>query len=92
MQVIEIAYNVSLAVMTVLSFVLTMIGSLAYRRTGNRKLLAITGAFFIFLIKGIWLSYSSFNYSFTEGQYVWLPVLILDTIILVMFYLSSLKR
>jgi len=92
MTAVQIAYNATLGVMTVLSLVLTIISGIGYERTKNTKLLLITLAFLFFLFKGIWLSYNSYIQPIEVDFDFWLPVLILDNIILVLFYLTSLKR
>lgn len=88
----QIAYNATLGIMTVLSLTLSMISGIGYKRTRNSKLLFISLAFISFFIKGIWLSYNSYLYPLEVDFDFWLPVLILDNIILILFYLTSLKR
>ena len=92
MQGIEIIYNTALGVMTVVSLALTVIAMLAYKRSRNSKILAITSAFSLFLIKGLWLSYQSFNEPMVNESDLLIPVLIIDTIILILFYISAFKR
>ena len=76
---------------TVIALALFVISILAYRRTRKSKLLMVSIAFLFFLIKGLWLSY----YLFTVPEETWgiflLPVIILDTVILLLLYLSLVK-
>ncbi len=88
----SLLYNVLLASMTVLSFFLTTVSALAYRRSENKKLLFVLGAFLLFLVKGIWLSYNSFIVSFSSNNDIWIPVLAMDMVILVIFYFGAMKR
>lgn len=89
---VEIAYNAVLGIMTVLSLTLTVIAIIGYKRIRSSKFLFITFAFLSFFIKGVWLSYNSFVHPIDIDFYFWLPVLVLDNIILGLFYLTSLKR
>ncbi len=89
---VEIAYNAVLGIMTVLSLALTIIAIIGYRRTRNSKFLFIMFAFLSFFIKGVWLSYNSYINPIEVDFSFWLPVLVLDNIILSLFYLTSLKR
>ncbi|MFP4000736.1 MAG: hypothetical protein ACLFSM_03005 [Thermoplasmata archaeon] len=89
---LQIAYNATLGVMIVLSLTLTIISSICYSRVRNSKFLFITVAFASFFIKGVWLSYNSYIDPIDLDFYFWLPVLVLDNVILVSFYLTSLKR
>ncbi len=92
MTTFQIAYNVTLGVMTVLSLALTIISVVGYKRTKNSKLLLVTLAFLSFFSKGLWLSYNSYVSPIDIDFSFWLPVLVLDNIILVSFYLTCLKR
>ncbi len=89
---LNIAYNATLGIMTVLSLSLTIISILGYNRTRNKKLLFIALAFLSFFIKGIWLTFNSYISPIEVNLSFWLPVLILDNIILGLFYLTSCKR
>lgn len=90
-MIVDILYNLSFSVMTVLALTLFVISLLAYRRLKSMKLLLASTAFFLFFIKGLWLSY----YLFTVPEKTWdvflLPIALLDTIILVLLYLSLVK-
>lgn len=90
MEYIEIAFNIVLGIMTVLAFSLFIISILSYRRSENKKMLFLGGAFISFFVKGLWMTYLLFTEPLE--QYLWLPVLILDTAILIIFYCSTLKR
>ncbi len=92
MTYVQLAYNATLGVMTVLSLALTIISLLGYERTKNSKFLFITLAFLSFFIKGIWLSYNSYIHPIEIDFDFWLPVLVLDNIILILFYFTTLKR
>ncbi|MGM0405369.1 MAG: hypothetical protein ACQEQM_04430 [Thermoplasmatota archaeon] len=92
MTYVEIAYNATLGIMTVLSLTLSIISGIGYKRTHNSKFLFILLAFISFFIKGIWLSYNSYMYPLEMDFDLWLPVLVLDNMILILFYLTSLKR
>lgn len=89
---VQIAYNATLGIMTVLSLTLSIISGIGYKRTRNSKFIFISLAFVSFFIKGIWLSYNSYLYPLEIDFDLWLPVLVFDNIILVLFYLTSLKR
>lgn len=87
---IDMVYNVASALLTVLAFALTLLGILAYRRSKEKSMAFITFAFFLFFLKGIWLSYRLFTSA--NWRAFWAPVLIMDTIILITFYISAFKR
>lgn len=89
---VQIVYNAVLGIMTVLSLALTIISIIGYKRTRDSKFLFITLAFLSFFVKGLWLFYNSYLYPVDVDFDFWLPVLVLDNIILVSFYLTSLKR
>ncbi|MFP3871830.1 MAG: hypothetical protein ACOCTR_01610 [Candidatus Natronoplasma sp.] len=82
--------NVIFALLTLFAFVLTVIGIAAYRRTKDKRLGLITLSFFLFFLKGGWLSYRLFTVP--EWGMTWLLVAVIDTLILILFYLSSFRR
>ncbi len=83
--------NIVAAGISVLALALTVIGGLAYRRTRDRTLLVLTAAFAMFLAKGLALT----AYLFLGFQDVTILFLIVggfDVAILVLFYVSTLRR
>ena len=79
------------AIVTVLSLSLVAISLLSYRKYSNTKLLLIGVVFLFFFIRGVLFSLSLF-YDHIEtvisSPYIWL----FDVIILVLLYITSLKR
>ncbi len=86
-----VIYNLSFAVLTVLASALFVISLLAYRRTKSSKVMMVSIAFFLFFLKGLWLTY----HLFTVPEDAWgtflLPVALFDSLILIILYLSLVK-
>jgi len=79
------------ACITILSLALLIISIISYWKYKNSKLIFIGLIFFFFFIRGILLSISLFNDQIKEvisSTYIWL----FDLMILVVLYLTSLKR
>ncbi len=77
--------------LTIFSLVLFCVSILSYWRYKKIKLLFISMVFLVFLIRSVVLSLSLFYdifASFSSSNYIW----ILDLIILVILYLTSMKR
>ena len=88
---IDIIYNLSFAVLTILALALFVISIFAYRRSKNNKILMVSTAFLLFFLKGLWLTYSLFTYPKGEWEVFLAPVAVLDCVILILLYLSLLK-
>ncbi len=87
----DMIYNISFAILTILALALFVISIFAYRRSRNNKILMVSMAFLLFFLKGLWLTYSLFTYP-KGGWGVFLaPVAVLDCMILILLYLSLLK-
>lgn len=78
------------AFITVLSLVLTIISFLSYRKKGMRKLLYISIAFLLFFIQGLVLSAALFISSVKDNLLLY--ICILNTAILLILYLSVIKK
>ncbi len=89
---LSLVYNLSFAVLTTLALVLSVISILAYRRSKKGKLLIVSIAFILFFVKGVWLTYSLFNIPRESWDPFLIPVAVLDCLILVLLYISILKR
>lgn len=76
--------------MTVFAALLLAVSLLAYRRSGNPKLLGVSAAFALFLAKGLVVTIALFTSGSLDG--VWVPMGILDSVILLAFYLAAVKR
>ena len=76
---------------TILSLGIVLLSLMSYKDQRNSKLLFITFAFLVFLIKGIVMSLSLF---FTELTLLTTSIYFigLDVVILFMFFVSTLKR
>lgn len=88
---IGIVYNLAFAILTILAFFLSLIAVLAYHRSRDRKLAIVSAAFILFFIKGLLLSYSLFTIPKESWSLFWIPVAILDCVILLLFYISVIK-
>jgi hypothetical protein len=88
---IDIESIVIFACMTIFSLVLLTASLLSYHRYKKPKLLFIGGVFLLFLVRSILLSMSIFYeplQALTSSVYIWL----FDVLLLIMLYLTSLKR
>jgi hypothetical protein len=75
--------------LTVFALLLTIVSILAYRRSGNVKMLAIAVAFGLFFAKGVAVTYALFTATTLEA--LWVPMALFDTFALLGFYLAALK-
>ncbi len=82
--------NALLGVELVIALVLTFLGALSYRRTGNPKLAWVTCAFAIFLGKSSLLLLAFYQPSLLSLTVDLWPV-ILDVIVLVVLYLGVVR-
>ena len=82
--------NALLAVVTVISAVLTLLGALSYRRTGNPKLAWVSGAFGLFLAKSMLLVVALYVPALLTMQVELAPVL-LDLVILLVLYIGIVR-
>lgn len=83
--------NVLLAAVSVFALALTLIASLAYRRTRDIHLVFLAAAFAVFFTKGLILTISLFTTPLTLGQFFLLSGG-LDLVILALFYGFTLRR
>ncbi|MFP4000550.1 MAG: hypothetical protein ACLFSM_04560 [Thermoplasmata archaeon] len=88
---LELIYNLSFAVLTVLALVLSVISILAYRRSRKKKLILVSIAFILFFVKGLWLSYALFDIPKEAWGSFLIPVAVVDCLILILLYLSIVK-
>ena len=75
--------------LTTFSLLLALVAVLAYRRSGNRKVLGIAVAFALFFVKGLVVTYALFTSTVLND--VWVPMAGFDTIALLAFYVSALR-
>ena len=82
--------NVFFSVFTVLSGALLLISLLAFRRSGSRRMLVLSGVFALFLGKGMILTISLFM---ELASLYWLLVIGagIDSIALILLYLTTMK-
>jgi hypothetical protein len=66
-----------------------LLALLAYRRSANAKVLGIAVAFGLFFAKGVAVTWALFTQ--TSLETVWVTMGLLDTGVLLTFYLSALK-
>jgi hypothetical protein len=87
----EIGYIFISAGITILSLGIVILSLMSYKDQRNTKLLFITIAFLVFLIKGVVMSLSLF---FTELSSVTTSIYFagFDVVILFIFFVSTLKR
>jgi len=88
---IRIIYNASFALLAVLSFTLLLIAILAYERSKEKKFLFLITAFFLFLVKALWLTQALFRVPIGDWHPFLILVAVIDSIILILIYLSILK-
>ena len=89
---LTVVYNLSFAFLTILALALFIISILAYKRSKKIKLLMVSFAFLLFFVKGLWLTYSLFYIPRDSWDPFLVPVAVLDCLILVLLYISILKR
>lgn len=82
--------NVLAAWITIFAIALTAVAGIAYARVRNKRVLMVVLAFAMFTVKGIILTLSLFMESVSDA-YVAISV-VLDTIIMVLFALTVLKK
>jgi len=88
MEMTSLFINACITALSLGMFVLCLV---SYRRSQNKKILLITAAFFVFFIKGAVLSYGLFISLFEQGiACIYLGIF--DIVILVLLFLSTLKR
>ena len=79
------------ACITIFALGLMIVSLLSYRKYKNTKLLFVTLVFFIFLVKGVLLSFSLFDMQLLgipSNPYIGL----FDLVILVLLFIATLKR
>jgi hypothetical protein len=87
----EIMYILLSAGITIFSLNLLIVSLLSYRRYRGIKLLFLSVVFLLFFFRGIILSYNVFSGNVGD-QNAFLYLWVLDLIILVFLYITSLKR
>lgn len=83
--------NLATAAMTVIAASLTVLSLLAWRHSRSRKVLFLSVGFGLFFIKGLALSAGLFL-SVDWGERLLPPSVILDLVILLVFYAAVLQR
>jgi hypothetical protein len=82
--------NVIFPLFTTLAAALLLISFLAYRRSGSKKMLILSGVFLIFLTKGViisislWIDLMSIYWMFMIGIGI-------DSLALILLYISTLR-
>jgi hypothetical protein len=77
------------ASITIFSLGLFIISLVSYIKYKNRKLFFVSAAFFFFLVKGITLSANVFFEEFTTTMFF---LCVFDLVILILLFVSTLKR
>ena len=75
--------------LTAFALLLMVVALLAYRRSGNVKMLGIAAAFGLFFAK--WLAVTYALFTATTLETLWVPMALFDTFALLGFYLAALK-
>jgi len=88
MEIISIILGAGI---TIFSLNLLLISLFSYRKYRNVKLLLMSAVFLFFFLKGLLLSLSIFSSQIEEGSTV-LSIWVLDLVILILLYITSLKR
>jgi hypothetical protein len=83
--------NLTAAALTVFALALTLVALRAWRHTRSPKILLLTVGFGLFFIKGVVISVLLFREVAWEES-VFLPSLLLDLVILAVFYAAVIKR
>lgn len=76
--------------LTVFAALLTAVSLLAYRRSANPKLLGVAAAFALFFVKGLIVTIALFTAVTLDS--LWVPMGVMDSVILLVFYLAAVKR
>ncbi len=89
-------WDVILGVIVVISFSISYIAAMSYRRTKNPKILKITLSFCLFFIKGIVLAVITLFTTLLDNMgdlaLILDAVILIDMIILIVLYLSIFKK
>jgi hypothetical protein len=83
--------NILLAAVSVFALALTVIAVIAFRRTSDRHLVFLVGAFAVFFVKGLLLTVFLFSQTIDLRQ-VFVVSGFLDLVILALFYGFTLRR
>jgi len=79
------------AIITIFSLGLLLVSLASYRKYHNTKLLFVTLVFLVFLLQGILLSLNIFLEFLTNDLLV-VGMSVVDTVVLVLLFLATLKR
>jgi len=79
------------AIITIFSLGLLLVSLASYRKYHNTKLLFVTFVFLVFLLQGILLSLNIFLEFLTNDLLV-VGMSVVDTVVLVLLFLATLKR
>jgi len=90
-EMMEIEQIIISAFITIFSIGLFLISIASYRKYNNKKLLMVSGVFFLFLVKGILLSYALF-FNDPLGVTSVTTTGLFDVLILILLFIATLKR
>ena len=79
------------AIITIFSLGLLLVSLASYRKYHNTKLLFVTLVFLVFLLQGILLSLNIF-FEFLTNDLLVVGMSVVDTVVLVLLFLATLKR
>jgi hypothetical protein len=79
------------AAVTIFSLDLLVVSLLSYGRYRNNKLLFTSVVFFLFFIKGLYLSVNVYYETITDRTFIFV-LGVADLLILILLYVTSLKR
>jgi len=86
MEFISIILSASITVFSLGLFIISLVSYLKYK---NKKLLFVSAAFFIFLLKGIVMSSNAFVEEFSMSMILFG---VLDLVVLIALFVATLKR
>jgi glucan phosphoethanolaminetransferase (alkaline phosphatase superfamily) len=84
-------YEIGVAIVTVLAFVLLIISLIAYKRERTGKFLLTALVFLIFLIKGLIMTLSIFTSHFKNDSDILMYSVFLDVVILLFLFFAGLR-
>lgn len=74
-----------------LSLILLLVSLVSYRRTGNSRLLLVSGAFLVFMVKGVLMLAFLFLQSLSESTEL-LVLVLMDLVIILFLYFAIAKK
>lgn len=83
--------EIAAALVTVFMLAVTILSARSYSRSGSRKVLIVTAAFAVFLVKGALLSYG-FMQEEVDWEQLMLLALVMDALVAILLFVAIIAR